>query len=169
MCCRNHKCNLHTNRTSASTKLMTVMKIVGIVTNDKATNHMVMPLGIARWHQMMQIWSTHRCALLFIGQSLVPLCWHGLTLVPALVTNYIHYKMWDEITYPFPIFNGLQPLKFGKGYVISPIIPSMGYITGALYTYVDILWLWDLTLTSSGYRAVCVSTISKCNNSWWRH
>ena len=31
---------------------------------------------------------------------------HGLTLVPAWTSNYTHYKMWDEITYPFPNFNG---------------------------------------------------------------
>ena len=22
------------------------------------------------------------------------------------ISNYIHYKVWDEITYPLPIFNG---------------------------------------------------------------
>ena len=26
--------------------------------------------------------------------------WHGLTLIPAWISNYIHYKVWDEITYP---------------------------------------------------------------------
>ena len=30
-----------------------------------------------------------------------PCYWHGLTLIPALIKNYIHYKVWDEITYPF--------------------------------------------------------------------
>ena len=24
----------------------------------------------------------------------------------AWISNYIHYKMWEEITYPFPDFNG---------------------------------------------------------------
>ena len=32
----------------------------------------------------------------------------------AWISNYIHYKVWDEITYPFPNFNR-QPLKFGNG------------------------------------------------------
>ena len=27
------------------------------------------------------------------------------TLLPAWISNYIHYKVWDEITYPFPNFN----------------------------------------------------------------
>ena len=28
------------------------------------------------------------------------------TLIPAWISNYIHYKVWDEITYPFLNFNG---------------------------------------------------------------
>ena len=40
--------------------------------------------------------------MLFMGNS-----WpHGLTFISAWMSNYIHYKMWDEITYPFPNFNG---------------------------------------------------------------
>ena len=31
---------------------------------------------------------------------------HGLTLIPAWISNYILYKGWDEITYPFLNFNG---------------------------------------------------------------
>ena len=30
----------------------------------------------------------------------------GLTLILAGISYYIHYKMWDEITYPFLNFNG---------------------------------------------------------------
>ena len=30
-----------------------------------------------------------------------PFYWHGLSLIPEWVSNYIH-KVWDEITYPFP-------------------------------------------------------------------
>ena len=32
--------------------------------------------------------------------------YRGLTLIPAWVCNHIHYKVWDEITYPFLNFNG---------------------------------------------------------------
>ena len=28
-----------------------------------------------------------------------PFYLHGLTLIPAWITNYIHYKLWGEITY----------------------------------------------------------------------
>ena len=31
---------------------------------------------------------------------------HGFTLIPAWISNYIYYKMWYEITYPFSNFNG---------------------------------------------------------------
>ena len=30
----------------------------------------------------------------------------GLTLVPAWIRIHIHYRMWDEIIFPFPNFNG---------------------------------------------------------------
>ena len=42
-----------------------------------------------------------------------PFNWHGLTLISAWISNYIHYEVWYEITYPFLNFN-VQPLKFGN-------------------------------------------------------
>ena len=30
---------------------------------------------------------------------------HGLTLIPAWISNYIYYNVWYEITYPFLNFN----------------------------------------------------------------
>ena len=35
-----------------------------------------------------------------------PFYLHGLTLIPAWISNYTHYNVWDEITYPFLNFNG---------------------------------------------------------------
>ena len=32
--------------------------------------------------------------------------WHGLTLIPAWISNYMTGKVWDENTYRFPNFNG---------------------------------------------------------------
>ena len=29
-------------------------------------------------------------------------CQHELTLILAWINNYIHYKVWDSMTYPFP-------------------------------------------------------------------
>ena len=35
-----------------------------------------------------------------------PFYLHGLTLIPAWISNYTHYNVWEEITYPFLNFNG---------------------------------------------------------------
>ena len=32
---------------------------------------------------------------------------HGLNQTPVWVSNHIRYRVWDEITYPFPKFNGV--------------------------------------------------------------
>ena len=32
--------------------------------------------------------------------------WHDITLIVAKVNSYIHYKILDEIIYPFPNFDG---------------------------------------------------------------
>ena len=32
---------------------------------------------------------------------------HGLTLIPAWISNHMPSKVWDEITYPFLNFNGV--------------------------------------------------------------
>ena len=32
--------------------------------------------------------------------------YHGLTLIPAWISDYIHYKVWDAIIYLFLNFNG---------------------------------------------------------------
>ena len=39
--------------------------------------------------------------------------WHGLTLIVAWTSNYIHYKMCDEINYPFSNFNGCNRRSLG--------------------------------------------------------
>ena len=41
-----------------------------------------------------------------LKKSWIPFYWHGLTLIPAWISNYIHYKVRDEITYPFLNFSG---------------------------------------------------------------
>ena len=35
-----------------------------------------------------------------------PFYHHGLTLIPAWISNHMPRKVWAEITYPFPNFNG---------------------------------------------------------------
>ena len=34
-----------------------------------------------------------------------PFSLHGLTLIQAWISNYIHHKVWDKLTYQFPNFN----------------------------------------------------------------
>ena len=36
----------------------------------------------------------------------IPFHKHGLTLIPAWISDHMPSKVWDEITYPFPNFNG---------------------------------------------------------------
>ena len=38
--------------------------------------------------------------------QLDPLYWHGFISIQAWISNYIRYNVWDEITNPFPNFNG---------------------------------------------------------------
>ena len=35
-----------------------------------------------------------------------PIYWHGLALIAAWISNHTPSKVWDEIHYPFPNFNG---------------------------------------------------------------
>ena len=36
---------------------------------------------------------------------------HGLTLIPARISNNTHYIDWDEITYSLPNFNGCTTVE----------------------------------------------------------
>ena len=36
------------------------------------------------------------------SESWCPLSGHSLILIPVWMSNNIHYRVWDEITYPFP-------------------------------------------------------------------
>ena len=62
-------------------------------------DHITMQMRYSWWHVTMQI---------YLQQYMIcgPFYQHGLTLIPAWISNYIHYKVWDEITYPFLNFNG---------------------------------------------------------------
>ena len=56
--------------------------------------------------QMSNIDST-RWEALYISNGLQePILLTWVNFNPACISNYIHYKVWVEITYPFLIFNG---------------------------------------------------------------
>ena len=40
-----------------------------------------------------------------------PFHWHGLILISTWISYHNHYKVWEEITYPFPNFNGCTILS----------------------------------------------------------
>ena len=50
----------------------------------------------------------HSYCWLYVPRSDIstPFYENGLTLIPAWICNHIHYKVWDESTYPFLNFNG---------------------------------------------------------------
>ena len=58
-----------------------------------------------------------------------PFYLHELTLIPVWMNNYIHYKVWDGITYPFPNVNGAA-LNVWEW--VSTFIP---HFTGYVITY----------------------------------
>ena len=72
-----------------------------------------------------------------------PFYQHDLTLIPAWISNLISYKMWGEITYPLPNFNGATVEVWEW---ISNFTP---HFTGHVITYPcrahilwDILCIW---------------------------
>ena len=59
------------------------------------------------WVQIMLclMWNGNLTCILWLSFR-GPLYQHGLTLIPAWISNYIPRKVWCEITYPFINFNG---------------------------------------------------------------
>ena len=56
-----------------------------------------------RW--LRCLWNSSLINMIFVNTR-CPFYLHGLTLTPAWISYHIHHKMWNEITYPFPNFNG---------------------------------------------------------------
>ena len=53
---------------------------------------------------MWYYWRVAAIILDEISHQCRPSC-PGLTLIPAWISKHSHYKVWDEIIYPFPNFN----------------------------------------------------------------
>ena len=72
-------------------------------------------------------------------ESWCPFYKHKLTLIAAWVNNYIHYQVWDEITYPIPKLDGCTtvPLKFGNGIsdFWEKISDLISHFSGHVITY----------------------------------
>ena len=61
-----------------------------------------------RWNRILRTLSIQMVWLVcFISlYSWGPFYQHGLTSIPEWISNHMPNKVWDEITYPFPNFNG---------------------------------------------------------------
>ena len=62
--------------------------------------------SMGRWVGVQMTAMTGSLRHLSLIDTRGPFYQHGLTLILAWIGNYIHYKVWDEITYPFLNFNG---------------------------------------------------------------
>ena len=74
-----------------------------------------------------------------------------LTLIPVWTSNYIHYKVWCEITYPFPNFNcgTVEVWKWIGNFIPHFIMDAIIYPC----------WDWDWSMLLK--RATGVNLISK--------
>ena len=80
--------------------------------NTKETTQRDHPCNIIEaWSEALNLplYSVHSKSSRMIElhfQIWAPFYKHGLTLIPAWISNYTHYNMWDEIIHPFLNFNG---------------------------------------------------------------
>ena len=67
-------------------------------------------LKVISWYFLRYEWEMPSLSLFDRVQFLIhqrpPFYQYGLTLTPAWLSNYIHYNVWYEITYPFLNLNG---------------------------------------------------------------
>ena len=78
----------------------TITTVTLMIINQKRPWEKNMNIFTKFIHFYLSIW------LLQSSRFNVPLCYYGLTLIPARICNNMHSKMWDEITYPSPNING---------------------------------------------------------------
>ena len=55
---------------------------------------------------MSNVFNLSRAGTDLILDIIGPFYQHGLTLIPAWMSNHMTSKVWDEITFPFLNFNG---------------------------------------------------------------
>ena len=65
--------------------------------------NVLMPSGTKPLHKPVL---TKICHAICRHSAAGPALFHGLTLIPAWISNYMPGKVWGEITYPFLNFNG---------------------------------------------------------------
>ena len=87
-------------------------------------------------HTSQQLWPrfTFDCVSPWSSFTQKP-CIDTRSRVPAWIRKYMHYKVWDEITYPFPNFNG------GVVEVWERKVISSCTLLGMAYDYLPMLGL----------------------------
>ena len=92
----------------------------------------VLKISFAKWHPLHLVRNVINLRIMYIIISGWKLIWRGvqskglfysleLTLIPAWISNNIHYKVRDEITYPFPKFNSAT-VDFGMDKWLNPAL-----------------------------------------------
>ena len=102
-----------------------------------------------------------------------PFYYHGLTLILVWISNYTHYKMWDEITYPFPNFKGgtlkdigrikhyKTTIVYNKASDVRLIIGMNCVILFDICSFLDVIYV--IQLFFSIITNISYSIISWCN------
>ena len=87
------------------------LKLMGMLDAESNSTHPLRGEDVLELCQrIFRLWSSWHletcatCTDIFKLQMSLLLTW--LTLIPACLSNYTHYKVWDIIPYPFPNFNG---------------------------------------------------------------
>ena len=78
----------NTKTTGFQSKRVLVPELLTYSHEDRLPNQLIQ---ITRIEQTLTIWIQSG-----------PFCWHGLTLIPAWISNHMPSKVWVEITYPVP-------------------------------------------------------------------
>ena len=95
----------------------------------KTSTISIWPLCLYFIWYILRLWSINEWYGMKYTKTWVPFYWHELTLIPACISYYIHHRIWDEVTYPFPNLNGETNEAWER---ISNFI---SYISGHVITY----------------------------------
>ena len=110
--------------------------------------------------------------------SAPPLCYHGLTFIPALMINYIHYKVWGEITYSFPNFKGCTVEVWEwisnfkphfTGHVITYPCQEGPLESCALQSYMMSCFMQNFEQIYNNHDIRELTYCHLCRHSWLRH
>ena len=71
----------------------------------QATNNYLNQWLLVYWH-IFALLGLNELTVSFSRDTWGSIYKHGLTLIPAWISDYIHHKVCDEMTYPFPNFKG---------------------------------------------------------------